>query len=314
MNTFHFSHAALPLKRGFSHSHSHPHSHSHSHSQSTDPKVLFRAMVSDEAKRRRLSIEEYLSPVLTHSSFDSDDDDEDDDESLSNSEVEVGGESFKFRALRLPGPALNLTLYSCSVDPLQFNNNIYNNYNQVTRRFSTSTVPSASASLSLVATTKRSQRPRAESLDSSTTPPSATTTKPTHIQEYSTTKYHHPIQQVSPPLAPTTATPPVQVRREKLPPIPKEIDFSLYKDTSSAQPVSWAKGGPLTFSPDTPCLDSLSTQETLLCRTLRLFPAQYIQIKQAVIAGTYTRPVFKKKELRQWFPIDVNKVNKLYDW
>ncbi|KAJ3041383.1 hypothetical protein HDU99_010102, partial [Rhizoclosmatium hyalinum] len=63
-------------------------------------------MVSDEAKRRRLSIEEYLSPVLTHSSFDSDDDYED-DESLSNSEVEVGGESFKFRAL--PGPALNLT-------------------------------------------------------------------------------------------------------------------------------------------------------------------------------------------------------------
>ncbi|KAJ3063257.1 Transcriptional adapter ada2 [Podochytrium sp. JEL0797] len=102
--------------------------------------------------------------------------------------------------------------------------------------------------------------------------------------------------------------------REEMPSIHSDIDFSAYRNTTKAQPITWAKGGPISFSPDTELLDTLTEEEATLCRTLRLFPTQYVRIKHTVISATYTRPVFKKKELRQWFPIDVNKVNKLFDW
>ncbi|KAI9344795.1 hypothetical protein DFJ73DRAFT_492649 [Zopfochytrium polystomum] len=103
-------------------------------------------------------------------------------------------------------------------------------------------------------------------------------------------------------------------KKEKLPVLPKEVDMKWYADTSRAQPITWSKGGPMTFPPETPCIELLTEEEVTLCRTLRLFPIQYLKIKETVIAATYTRAPFRKKEVRMWFPIDVNKINKLYDW
>jgi hypothetical protein len=100
----------------------------------------------------------------------------------------------------------------------------------------------------------------------------------------------------------------------KKPTLPKEVDMTVYRDTANAPVLTWPKGGPMSFGSDTPMMDSLTKEELVLCKTLRLFPMQYLQIKETVVGATYTRPPFKKKELRMWFPIDVNKLNKLYDW
>ncbi|KAJ3406826.1 hypothetical protein HDV05_005824 [Chytridiales sp. JEL 0842] len=100
----------------------------------------------------------------------------------------------------------------------------------------------------------------------------------------------------------------------KKPSLPPQVDMSVYRNTTDAPLLTWPKGGPMTFNPDTPRMDDVTKEELVLCKTLRLFPAQYIQIKEAVIGATYTHPPFRKKELRMWFPIDVNKLNKLYDW
>ncbi|KAJ3189082.1 hypothetical protein HK101_008937 [Irineochytrium annulatum] len=112
----------------------------------------------------------------------------------------------------------------------------------------------------------------------------------------------------------STAALALQRKSCKIPTLPAEVDMGLYRDTSKAQVVQWPKGGPMTFSPDTPMLPLLTREEATLCRTLRLLPEQYLKIKDAVIGGTYTCRPFKKKEVRRWFPIDVNKINKLYDW
>ncbi|KAI9355063.1 hypothetical protein DFJ73DRAFT_825958 [Zopfochytrium polystomum] len=100
----------------------------------------------------------------------------------------------------------------------------------------------------------------------------------------------------------------------ELPVLPREVDMNWYRDTSAAQPVTWSKGAPMTIPPDTPSASDLTKEELQLCQTLRLHPTQYLKIKETAIAATYTRPPFRKKELRMWFPIDVNKINKLYDW
>ncbi|KAJ1540281.1 Transcriptional adapter ada2 [Cladochytrium tenue] len=105
-----------------------------------------------------------------------------------------------------------------------------------------------------------------------------------------------------------------QQRKDRLPVCPKEVDMDQFRDTSAAQSITWSKGGPMNFPADTPMLDCLTKEETILCRTLRLFPSQYLKIKETVIGATFTRSPFRKKEVRMWFPIDVNKINKLYDW
>ena len=70
----------------------------------------------------------------------------------------------------------------------------------------------------------------------------------------------------------------------------------------------------MIFNEETPSINLLTPEEATLAATLRLYPAQYMQIKRTVLGATYTRPPFRKKEMRSWFPIDVNKINKLYDW
>ncbi|KAJ3114098.1 Transcriptional adapter ada2 [Phlyctochytrium bullatum] len=105
-------------------------------------------------------------------------------------------------------------------------------------------------------------------------------------------------------------------RRSVKPPVcPAEVDvFEMFKDTQGAPAVTWPKGGPMTFTSETPMVERLSVEENLLCRTLRLLPEMYLGIKEVVLGATFTRGVFKKKDVRRWFPIDVNKINKLYDW
>ncbi|KAJ3023380.1 UNVERIFIED_CONTAM: Transcriptional adapter ada2 [Siphonaria sp. JEL0065] len=243
----------------------------------TDPKVLFRAMVSDEAKRRRLSIAEYLSGdakhlLLSDNEFDNDIDVDQNDsgdasetaESEPESELSASAATFHSRSILMPYRRFSTSCVAISP------------------KYTPITSPSEHDSTSVLPL-----RPRADSLDSGIV----------FAKNIPSFKQPHPVS-----------------HRERLPPIPKEIDLSLYKNTSAAQPVTWVKGAPLTFPDGTDQLDTLTPEEAQLCRTLRLFPSQYIQIKETVIAGTYTRSAFKKKELRQWFPIDVNKVNKLYDW
>ncbi|KAI8834107.1 hypothetical protein BC829DRAFT_493862 [Chytridium lagenaria] len=77
----------------------------------------------------------------------------------------------------------------------------------------------------------------------------------------------------------------------KLPICPPEVNLTeWFSDTSQASIVSWPKG-----------------EETLLCKTLRLLPEMYLRIKEVVLGATFTRGVFKKKDVRRWFMIDVNK-------
>ncbi|KAJ3307782.1 hypothetical protein HDU76_004370 [Blyttiomyces sp. JEL0837] len=97
---------------------------------------------------------------------------------------------------------------------------------------------------------------------------------------------------------------PTVTRKEKLPTLPKEVSMSWYRDTSQAPPVTWSKGGPMAFGPGTHMLDQLSKEEVNLCKTLRLFPQQYIQIKETVVAASYTHPPFRKKEVRRF--LDLN--------
>ncbi|KAJ3113654.1 Transcriptional adapter ada2 [Phlyctochytrium bullatum] len=107
----------------------------------------------------------------------------------------------------------------------------------------------------------------------------------------------------------------IQRRAVKPPVCPSEVDVpTMFSDTKGAPTITWPKGGPMTFTPDTPMLEKLTKEEKVLCRTLRLMPEMYLGIKEVVLGATFTKGVFKKKDVRRWFPIDVNKINKLYDW
>ncbi|KAJ3094055.1 Transcriptional adapter ada2 [Phlyctochytrium planicorne] len=107
----------------------------------------------------------------------------------------------------------------------------------------------------------------------------------------------------------------IQRRAVKLPVLPACVDMKAwFGDTRGAPSITWPKGGPMTFEDGTKGLDLLTKEEAVLCRTLRLWPEQYLKIKETVCGATFVRGCFKKKDVRRWFPIDVNKVNKLYDW
>ncbi|KAI8616284.1 hypothetical protein BC830DRAFT_1118598 [Chytriomyces sp. MP71] len=141
--------------------------------------------------------------------------------------------------------------------------------------------------------------PRAESADSSSYPASSSSSNTSSV-----------INTSSDPSPAGVAPPPPSILA-----LPPHIDLlHLHSDTSNAPPILWQKGGPLSLDASTPDFHQLTPEEATLCRTLRLYPSQYVTIKRTVLAGTYTRAAFKKKEMRAWFPIDVNKINKIHDW
>ncbi|KAI9362024.1 hypothetical protein DFJ73DRAFT_812985 [Zopfochytrium polystomum] len=80
-----------------------------------------------------------------------------------------------------------------------------------------------------------------------------------------------------------------------------------------ASPVVW-KGQPLPVPDDAPRRNECNAEELRTCEILRLLPAQYLDIKETLLATVIVRGPYKKRDAQGWFRIDVNKTNKLYDW
>ncbi|KAJ3094121.1 Transcriptional adapter ada2, partial [Phlyctochytrium bullatum] len=78
-------------------------------------------------------------------------------------------------------------------------------------------------------------------------------------------------------------------------------------------PMVW-KGTPLVIPPSLPRANELTQQEIQTCSTLRMYPDQYLDLKETLLATIVVRGAYKKRDAQQWFRIDVNKTNKLYDW
>ncbi len=72
-------------------------------------------------------------------------------------------------------------------------------------------------------------------------------------------------------------------------------------------------GSPLEFPPDTKSIEVCTPEEITTCSILRIFPAQYLHIKETMMRQVLKGP-FKKRDAQTWFRIDVNKTNRLYDW
>ncbi|KAJ3401794.1 Transcriptional adapter ada2 [Chytriomyces hyalinus] len=245
-------------------------------------------MVHDEARRRRLSVEQYLSPKA-------DDDEDDFEDDFPADEFQLDSNTFFEQLPR------RKTFQQPSQDPTSLEKTSLN------RMSSPNYVPQPELFQLRTAIPKHFSFPSSPPISAPRPSLSATATfeAPESIILAN--------QNSELGTAPSSSSLPRKHTAEA-PVLPLQVDMSLYKETKNATMVSWMKGGPLTFGTDTKCLDMLTAEEVLVCRTLRLYPEQYIHIKHSVIAGTYTRPPFKKKELRKWFPIDVNKLNKLYDW
>lgn len=92
------------------------------------------------------------------------------------------------------------------------------------------------------------------------------------------------------------------------------VDMSPFQICDpDAEPVVW-KGQPLPVSEDLPRYSDLNADELIVCETLRLSPAQYLDIKETLLSTIVVRGPYKKRDAQGWFRIDVNKTNKLYDW
>ncbi len=59
---------------------------------------------------------------------------------------------------------------------------------------------------------------------------------------------------------------------------------------------------------------TLTEEEVRTCSTLRIYPEQYLLIKQTLLQAVETRGPFKKRDAKSWFRIDVNKTAVLFDW
>ncbi|KAI8823642.1 uncharacterized protein EV422DRAFT_521827 [Fimicolochytrium jonesii] len=81
--------------------------------------------------------------------------------------------------------------------------------------------------------------------------------------------------------------------------------------TNNAPVVTWSKGDPLEIPESSAGYSQLTSEEVRTCRTLRLYPATYLQIKTTLLQAP---PGFKKREAQKWCRVDVNKTGKLYDW
>jgi hypothetical protein len=58
----------------------------------------------------------------------------------------------------------------------------------------------------------------------------------------------------------------------------------------------------------------LTKEEVRTCSSLRILPAQYLNMKQVLLTAVENRGPFKKRECQSWFRIDVNKTCLIYDW
>ncbi|KAJ3130550.1 Transcriptional adapter ada2, partial [Irineochytrium annulatum] len=83
--------------------------------------------------------------------------------------------------------------------------------------------------------------------------------------------------------------------------------------TSTIPEVVW-RGAPLTITATASRVGDLCAEERTVCETLRMMPAQYLEVKECLLANVVVRGPFKKRDAQGWFRIDVNKTNKLYDW
>ncbi|KAI8814117.1 hypothetical protein BJ742DRAFT_766530 [Cladochytrium replicatum] len=86
-----------------------------------------------------------------------------------------------------------------------------------------------------------------------------------------------------------------------------------YLDTENAPTVSW-KGAVLDIPTTAFSYSKLTTEEIKTCRILRIYPDQYLHIKRALVSAVVVVGPYKKRDAQGWFRMDVNKVNKLYDW
>ncbi|KAJ3416369.1 hypothetical protein HDV05_001937 [Chytridiales sp. JEL 0842] len=92
------------------------------------------------------------------------------------------------------------------------------------------------------------------------------------------------------------------------------VDMSPFTySPPTCPPVQW-KGAPLTLTPTLPRFSELNAKEVECCEILRILPAQYLEIKETLLATVVVRGPYKKRDAQGWFRIDVNKTNKLYDW
>ncbi|KAJ3300768.1 Transcriptional adapter ada2 [Borealophlyctis nickersoniae] len=106
----------------------------------------------------------------------------------------------------------------------------------------------------------------------------------------------------------SSSTPSIS-KRQKFP----AINLAQYTDTAGAIPVVWKKGTQLEIPPSAPGYFLITPEELRTCSTLRMLPDQYLTVKETLLSAAQGG-MFKKREAKSWFRIDVNKTAILYDW
>jgi len=89
-----------------------------------------------------------------------------------------------------------------------------------------------------------------------------------------------------------------------------KINMAKFKVTSGVANVTW-KGTTLDIPDTCEFYDDITKEELMTCKILRIFPAQYLHIKETMLKQVMKGP-FKKRDAQAWFRIDVNKTNR-YD-
>ncbi|KAI9478983.1 hypothetical protein LPJ78_003272 [Coemansia sp. RSA 989] len=79
--------------------------------------------------------------------------------------------------------------------------------------------------------------------------------------------------------------------------------------------VKWAKAAPMDVT-EYAMAEHLAPAERECCSILRLYPEQYLAIKQALVrAGRTMAPgTFKKRDAQKLCRVDVNKTSKVFEW
>ncbi|KAJ2696471.1 hypothetical protein FB645_006192 [Coemansia sp. IMI 203386] len=90
--------------------------------------------------------------------------------------------------------------------------------------------------------------------------------------------------------------------------------FQLKPRTASCS-VKWAKAAPMDVS-ECAFAEHLATAERDCCSILRLYPEQYLTIKQSLVRAGRTLPpgTFKKRDAQKLCRVDVNKTSKVFEW
>ncbi|KAJ1669639.1 hypothetical protein GGF38_002102 [Coemansia sp. RSA 25] len=90
--------------------------------------------------------------------------------------------------------------------------------------------------------------------------------------------------------------------------------FALRPGTSSCS-VKWTKAAPMDVS-GYPKAELLAAAERECCSILRLYPEQYLIIKQSLVRAGRTLPrgTFKKRDAQKLCRVDVNKTSKVFEW